>query len=409
MTDTSTNISTNISTSTSTNISTNISTLTDKLNKLSVDDTDNSDHALNTLNTLKLTYDLSVSRSPLPYIPVDWSPESQIGIHVRTYSAFPSDEASSAAQKAVRRGYTLEAIQWFLELFWSSPHRRTNIWNRALVMAVEDIGPADPLMICQILNLRKNKDDALSIATAAYLLARSEKSRVNDWSIHLYMLNKNYGKCSYNVASLKSALLQALANKNVAHALYWAGQLILSEEKITHMPKVVDVKRYNKAEFLIWETLLEYEYCERIKNTIDSEPRNNYLSPYIVTLMNLAFETNWKWDEKSYLLISHIIHLICYDKIPNDLSKALTTPTTPTTKLTDIVTKIRNREILFGIPDYALDKHTASGKRMGRGLTHFVTEASKLNNRHSKWEALDNFYIDSLYNTDTNTVTVIVE
>jgi len=32
----------------------------------------------------------------------------------------------------------------------------------------------------------------------------------------------------------------------------------------------------------------------------------------------------------------------------------------------------------FSIPDYALDKHTRRGKAKGRGMTHFLTEGTKL-------------------------------
>lgn len=39
------------------------------------------------------------------------------------------------------------------------------------------------------------------------------------------------------------------------------------------------------------------------------------------------------------------------------------------------------------IPDYALDKHTFRGKKMGRGNTYFVEEGSKVNN-----EGLENPY-----------------
>jgi replication-associated recombination protein RarA len=33
------------------------------------------------------------------------------------------------------------------------------------------------------------------------------------------------------------------------------------------------------------------------------------------------------------------------------------------------------------IPDYAFDKHTKTGRTMGRGMTHFWTEGARLENR----------------------------
>ena len=37
---------------------------------------------------------------------------------------------------------------------------------------------------------------------------------------------------------------------------------------------------------------------------------------------------------------------------------------------------LRKREV----PDYAYDKHTLKGKRMGRGMKHFFSEGAKINN-----------------------------
>jgi hypothetical protein len=36
------------------------------------------------------------------------------------------------------------------------------------------------------------------------------------------------------------------------------------------------------------------------------------------------------------------------------------------------------------IPDYAYDKHTMKGKRLGRGANHFRKEGAKLENRKSE-------------------------
>jgi len=40
----------------------------------------------------------------------------------------------------------------------------------------------------------------------------------------------------------------------------------------------------------------------------------------------------------------------------------------------------RNREGLLDLPDYCFDKHTRTGKRLGRGIQHFREEAAKLVN-----------------------------
>ena len=375
---------------------------------------------------IELFYDNKVERSSLPTIPSDWIGENQKGMNIKSHSCFAADEVSSAAQKAVRRGYSLEAIQWFLELFWSSPHRRTNIWNRALVMSVEDIGPADPLLILKILNLRskylKNSkitnidviDNSLEIATAAILLAQSKKTRVNDWGIHLYMLNH---KSETAPEVLKQEFKSSLIKKSCKDALFWAGQLISSEIK-------VGGRKQDKAEILIWEALLEVSIIDLTTKDVSDNtgkkndnfiglPNNKMMSPYVTELMNLAFESNWKWNEKSYLLISHLIHLICYDNLPTIGSTTKTFTSDDKFKinfndsewkgnLKDIVLIFRNRQLLFGVPDYAIDKHTASGIRLGRDITHFANEGGKLNNKDPKWEQLDDFYFHILFNNNVD-------
>jgi len=42
--------------------------------------------------------------------------------------------------------------------------------------------------------------------------------------------------------------------------------------------------------------------------------------------------------------------------------------------------EIQHEDKKLPIPDYALDMHTLRGKKMGRGLEHFFSEGTKLNN-----------------------------
>lgn len=48
------------------------------------------------------------------------------------------------------------------------------------------------------------------------------------------------------------------------------------------------------------------------------------------------------------------------------------------------------------VPDFALDKHTAKGKRMGRGFKHFFEEGAKLEpEHHDRWETEAREYFES--------------
>jgi replication-associated recombination protein RarA len=53
----------------------------------------------------------------------------------------------------------------------------------------------------------------------------------------------------------------------------------------------------------------------------------------------------------------------------------------PKSRLSDDLNHVVHRRSIedwMEIPDYALDKHTARGKRLGRGFDHWITEGAKL-------------------------------
>ena len=53
----------------------------------------------------------------------------------------------------------------------------------------------------------------------------------------------------------------------------------------------------------------------------------------------------------------------------------------PKSRVVDnLLAVVYNDETHLEIPDYALDMHTYSGKKMGRGLEHFFAEGAKLEN-----------------------------
>ena len=53
----------------------------------------------------------------------------------------------------------------------------------------------------------------------------------------------------------------------------------------------------------------------------------------------------------------------------------------PKSRIVDnLLSVVYNDETRLEIPDYALDKHTVRGKKMGRGLEHFFAEGAKLDN-----------------------------
>ncbi len=182
-------------------------------------------------------HDWETVRDELPILSPEWDPSTKFnegGMAVPTWNGFNSADASSAYQKAVRRGFGSDAVQWALELFWANRNRRTNVWNRSLVMAVEDIGPASSLVVLQVFYLYEHyPDDPNAIATAALILSQNKKSRVNDWGAHLYPeLQKPGATDGYGEPEdMKSNLISALIGKNVGASLLWTDILTYTTKK----------------------------------------------------------------------------------------------------------------------------------------------------------------------------------
>ena len=107
---------------------------------------------------------------------------------IRTKNDFDFFEVSSAYQKTVRRGY-LNALHWAYELYISGYGEY--FWKRTHIIAMEDVGLADPDAITRIVALKqaydylhKKKDphERLCIFQAVLYLVRAKKSRLVDWT-----------------------------------------------------------------------------------------------------------------------------------------------------------------------------------------------------------------------------------
>ena len=107
---------------------------------------------------------------------------------IRTVNNFDFFEVSSAYQKTVRRGY-LNALHWAYELYISG--YAEYFWKRTHIIAMEDVGLADPDAITRIVALKqaydylhKKKDphERLCIFQAVLYLVNAKKSRLVDWT-----------------------------------------------------------------------------------------------------------------------------------------------------------------------------------------------------------------------------------
>ena len=329
---------------------------------------------------------MDILRSKLPQIPIGYNTlvNPQEPRYAKTYSYFDSTQASSSFQKSVRR-CNMEAIQWALELYWTGPWYRTNIWNRILVTAVEDVGLACPELIIYLLQLRE-ADNYKEWSTGNYLLLtravelsiKARKSRANDWAAHAFNSQGKYD--SKSLDEMIAGFVDGLRQKDSNKCLFWADLLWSSSQLIKG--------RYRKAGYLIWICLFNY---------LVGKARE-----YFSQLYELAMSSNWKWQGKDRLLYTHLILLHCYETIldweKNSLKNLSVIPEgnlidCDVNTLIGYIAKVYFRTDLIGIPDYALDMHTVQGKRMGRGLSHFIEDGSILENRAEELILIDDIYL----------------
>lgn len=105
----------------------------------------------------------------------------------RTSNGYEPAELISAIQKSVRRSLERDAMWIAMELL---PFYREWLWKRLIVIANEDIGLANPILLLIIPSLRdqffmfwderKFGSCRLILANAILLLCRSKKSRLAD-------------------------------------------------------------------------------------------------------------------------------------------------------------------------------------------------------------------------------------
>ncbi|MDJ0756223.1 MAG: hypothetical protein QNJ45_22020 [Ardenticatenaceae bacterium] len=117
---------------------------------------------------------------------------------VTTFSGFKADHVISALQKEIRRGHSENAAVLAFEMVMTSPALEDYLWQRLMVIAVEDIGfgePFAPVVINSMVQMLDKFDRSvgerkLFAVHAARYLSGCQKDRSSDemvnWLIHGY-------------------------------------------------------------------------------------------------------------------------------------------------------------------------------------------------------------------------------
>lgn len=117
---------------------------------------------------------------------------------ITTRKGYDFFECSSAFQKSIRRGVENDALFFGIELAGSGYAQY--VWRRALIIASEDIGLADP-NVCvqvqalyqnwQVISAKNHEEGVIPLIHAILLLARAKKSRVVD-NAKMFALKSDY-------------------------------------------------------------------------------------------------------------------------------------------------------------------------------------------------------------------------
>lgn len=302
-----------------------------------------------------------------------------ISIRGKTPLGYYYSEVSSAAQKGVRRGKAFDAAFFFSQMFETGKAGQTNCLNRLLITCLEDIGPADIeiiphvwFLIKPIFKDRSNMAECIiRVMCASLKMAQCRKSRVNDYAVHLYtdlyenniIWSKYLGCPEY----YKKMLIYNLQIKNIGYILYydlllWTYDMNLGENK---KPKY---GRY------VWEAI----FAVIGKN------------PYIDILLDII-DTCTFGIGAIRMITSQIYHLWLFGLLPSKIQENFIC----SDREKEIIFRVTDVNFRLGIPDYAIDKHTAKGAGLGRDINHFILHGAILVNEDDRFRALSQFYYEN--------------
>jgi replication-associated recombination protein RarA len=123
-------------------------------------------------------------------------------VDVKTYHGLPADQVISALQKEIRRGRTENAVLLAHEMMVTSPALEDFLWQRLMIISVEDIGfgdPQAPILLNALYNMlctfdRTVSERKLFAFHAARYLCSCQKDRSSDEMVNWVTVAVNQGQ-----------------------------------------------------------------------------------------------------------------------------------------------------------------------------------------------------------------------
>lgn len=251
-----------------------------------------------------------------------------------TVHGYTFGESTSAMQKCIRRSDVDGALYWSHELA-TKFHRY--VWMRLAVILNEDIGLANLGLFVPFARAAESGDLA-QLASVVTALAQSAKSRLADHAQAAIFFEQEHGLRAVPPHPM-TALRQGMAEGDEEHAL--DGGLALYREE---------------ADDALW----------RIVHDMGREIGASDDVQIVLSVIETQYRQQAAKNRKSgcKLMAANAVLLLC--RRAEGGSVAL-----PDVTYTHVCDE-------RAVPDVALDKHTGAGKRLGRGVQHFLDEGTWL-------------------------------
>lgn len=185
------------------------------------------------------------------------------------------DEMRSLLQKAIRRGDFQLAAFAAIEMWrtWAPQFtgRRSNLLNRLLVIAVEDVGPQQPTLFRTIVKLvgtnPKNRGGVTltKVLGAVYVLSKARKSRVTDDLCHYAMkglVETKQGRLVLDPTVRLYGSLWVPCKKGRVCATTWTEQ-VLNERTMQFEEETITIKRRRKDSALLTNYMTQFVRAKR--------------------------------------------------------------------------------------------------------------------------------------------------
>lgn len=312
-------------------------------------------------------------------------------------SSYTIGDAKSVLQKAIRRGLQSIAIPAAGKLYEACPR---GFWTSIITIASEDIGPADSEIALfaetfyrnwRICFSHQENDKCLKLVFGlTNIMCTAKKSRILDLA--------TYESMKIGIEELEKLKLP------IGETVKIARQHINLELK--RWPRMFDRMLKPLGMLMALERYVDVTTDISVAISNDAILKRATSSVLITVSQLCQLVSDWKSNGHTgfpRLQTMHAAFLCCHYPVCPEIGCGRTFDVNAAVinALDNIVVNGNDEryavcKLVFEMPDYAMDKHTRSGRQKKRGYKHFFDVASKLNNEYVFPDGVDTWTTRSI-------------